>query len=292
MDLDEAADQLYAVSPDDFMARRTALAAEAKESGNKTLAKQIGGLRKPTRSAWLVNLVARAELDRMAELRELGAALQQAQQRMDGDELRRLSRQRRTVIDSLARRAAELGAEHGYEAPDSAVQEVSQTLQAALGDPSVADVVRAGRLHQAVTYGGFGPDDLALQSDRSRIALNLGLPPAADGGVDTARSTRGALSARSVVQAEGARSPTLAVLREAAQKARAAAEEAEAAAEEATAYADELADQVESLRAQLREAENAEREARERARAARKRYTELRREAAAAEQAAVRAEQG
>ena len=113
MDLDEAADQLYANSPDDFIARRTALAAEAKESGDRTLAKQITGLRRPTRSAWLVNLVARAEPDQVAELRELGAALQQAQQQMAGDELRRLSRQRRTLIDSLARRAARAGRRAG-----------------------------------------------------------------------------------------------------------------------------------------------------------------------------------
>jgi len=284
MDLDEAADQLYANSPDDFIARRTALAAEAKESGDRTLAKQITGLRRPTRSAWLVNLMSRAEPDGVTELRELGTALQQAQQLMDGDELRRLSKQRRTLIDSLARRAAELGGEQGYDAPDSAVQEVSQTLQAALGDPAVADLVQAGRLHQSVNYGGFGPDDLALQSDPSRIALNLGLPPAL--------ADEKALSARSVVQAEGARSPTLADLREAARKARAAAEEAEAAAAEATAHADELADRVESLRTQLRETETAERAAREQARAARKRYNELLRDAAAAEQAAARAEQG
>ena len=101
MDLDEAADQLYAVAPEDFMARRTALAAEAKESGDKALAKQITGLRRPTRSAWLVNLVARAEPEGLAELRELGTALQQAQQQMAGDELRRLSKQRRTP-DRLA----------------------------------------------------------------------------------------------------------------------------------------------------------------------------------------------
>ena len=142
---------------------------------------------------------------------------------------------------------------------------MSQTLQAALGDPGVAEVVQAGRLHQAVTYGGFGPDDLALQPDRSRIALNLGLPPAL--------ADEKALSARSVVQAEGARSPTLAETREAARKGRAVADEAEAAAEEATSHADELADQLESLRQQLRDTEAAEREAREAARAARKRYT-------------------
>ena len=40
-------------------------------------------------------------------------------------------------------------------------QEVGQTLQTALGDPEIADLLRAGRLTQAVTYGGFGPTDLA-----------------------------------------------------------------------------------------------------------------------------------
>jgi hypothetical protein len=280
MDLDEAVDQLYAGTPDDFMARRTALAAEAKESGDKALAKQITGLRKPTRSAWLVNLVARAEPNQVAELRELGPALQQAQQQMAGDELRRLSRQRRTMIDSLARRAAELGAEHGYDPPDSAVQEVSQTLQAALADPAVADVVLAGRLHQAVTYGGFGPDDLAP-------ALAASVPATTpDSGRREAETKKEPDEAESRAAAEKVKQA-----REEADAARAVAEEAEAAAEEATAHADELADQVESLRQQLRETEAAEREAREQARAARKRYTELRREAAAAEQAAARAEQ-
>jgi hypothetical protein len=280
MDLDEAVDQLYAGTPDDFMARRTALAAEAKESGDKALAKQITGLRKPTRSAWLVNLVARAEPNQVAELRELGPALQQAQQQMAGDELRRLSRQRRTMIDSLARRAAELGAEHGYDPPDSAVQEVSQTLQAALADPAVADVVLAGRLHQAVTYGGFGPDDLAPALAASVPATTPDSGRRAETKKEPDEAESRAAAAEKVKQA-----------REEADAARAAAEEAEAAAEEATAHADELADQVESLRQQLRETEAAEREAREQARAARKRYTELRREAAAAEQAAARAEQ-
>ena len=97
MDLDQAADELYAVSPDDFMARRTALVGEARAAGDRPLAKEIGQLRKPTRSAWLVNLLARAEGKKITELLELGTALQRAQQRMEGDELRRLSKERRTA---------------------------------------------------------------------------------------------------------------------------------------------------------------------------------------------------
>ena len=284
MDLDEAADQLYAANPDDFLAARTALATQAKEAGDKALAKQITALRKPTRSAWLVNLVARAEPDRVTELVELGAALQEAQQAMDGDSLRRLSQDRRRLIDTLARRAGELARDSGYLPPDGAVQEVSQSLQAALGDPAIAEQVRAGRLASAVAYGGFGPDDLAsalaasLPAKKKAKVPNLtvvpDLEPDETEDEDDGQAREAAREARAVADA-----------------ARTAAEEAEAAAEQATSRADDLADQVQELRRRLRDTENAEREAREEARAARKHYTELRRAAAAAEQAAVRAEE-
>ena len=284
MDLDEAADQLYAANPDDFMAARTALAKQAKEAGDKALAKQISGLRKPTRSAWLVNLVARAEPDQVTKLVELGAALQEAQQAMDGDTLRRLSRDRRTMIDTLARRAGELGRDQGYPPPDGAIQEVSQSLQAALGDATIAEQVQAGRLAQAVAYGGFGPDDLAS-------ALAASMPAKKEKKAPT-------LTVVPDLEPDEAEDEVDEEAREAARQARAtadaartAAEEAETAADEATTRADDLADQVEELRRRLRETETAEREAREEARAARKHYTELRRAAAAAEQAAVRAEE-
>jgi hypothetical protein len=277
MDLDEAADELYAANPDDFMAARTALAKQAKEAGDKALAKQITALRKPTRSAWLVNLVARAERDRVTELVELAAALRQAQQAMDGDTLRRLSRDRRTLIDTLARRAGELARDQGYPPPDGALQEVSQSLQAALGDAAIAEQVRAGRLAAPVAYGGFGPDDLASalaasmptrkkKSPTLTVVPDLEPDEAADEDDEEAREA--ARQARATADA-----------------ARTAAEEAETAADEATTRADDLADQVEELRRRLRDTETAEREAREEARAARKQYTELRRAAAAAEQA-------
>jgi hypothetical protein len=289
MDLDEAADELYAISPDDFMARRTALAKQAKEAGEKLLAKQITALRKPTRSAWLVNLVARAEPERLADLVELGDALQQAQQAMDGEALRRLSRDRRTMIDTLARRAGELGRDEGHPPADGAVQEVSQTLQAALGDPAIAELVQAGRLHQPLTYGGFGPDDLASALAASMPTKKKTPAKAAPAEPESAATDADAEdedededNAEARAAAEEARA--------AADAAQAAAEDAEAAADEATTRADELADQVEDLRRQLRDTESAERDARDAARAARKHYTELRRAAAAAEQAAKRAE--
>ena len=264
MDLETAANEVYALSPDEFVERRQQLVAEARKEGDRQLATQIGKLRRPTRSAWLINLLARQEPEELTALLELGAALQDAQQRMAGDELRQLSAQRRKTVDALARRAIELGREHGYSAPDGAIQEASQTLQTALGDPEIAELVRSGRLNQAVTYGGFGPTDLASA---------FGAPS----------PTKAPSRPEKQPAAAPARAPD--------PKQRREAEKAAAKAQERATAASKAADRVESLRTQLRQAEAAEREAREAARAARKHFQELRQAALSAEQDATAASQ-
>jgi hypothetical protein len=282
VDFDTAADELYAASPDDFIERRKQLVAEAKQAQDRELATQIGRLRRPTRSAWLINVLAREDPDDLNALFELGTALQDAQQRMAGDELRKLSAERRKRVDALARRAVELGHDQGYDAPDAAMQEVGQTLQTALGDHEIADLVRAGRLTQAVTYGGFGPTDLAA-------ALGASLPAKAPGRAEKPAPASSAvkLDAKQRRAAEKAAADA----REQAAAARDAAESAEEEAEAATQRADDLAEQVESLRTQLRQTEAAEREARDAARVARKHYQELRQAALSAEQVAATAAQ-
>ena len=282
MDLDTAAEELYALTPDEFIERRQQLVTKAKQARDRQLATQIGQLRKPTRSAWLINLLARAEPENLNALFELGVALQEAQQRMAGDELRKLSTERRRTVDALSRRAVEVGRDHGYNAPDGALQEVSQTLQTAMGDPEIGDLVRAGRVTQAVTYGGFGPADLASALEASIPAKAPGRPKEPAGGPPPPK-----LDAKQRREAEKA----AAEARKRAAAAREAAESAEAEAEAATQRADDLAEQVESLRSKLRQSESAEREAREAARAARKHYQELRQAALSAEQEAATADQ-
>jgi hypothetical protein len=282
VDLETAANELYALSPDDFIERRQQLVYEARQARDRQLATEIGRLRRPTRSAWLINLLAREEPEAVNALLELGGALQDAQQRMAGDELRQLSAERRKTVDALARRAVELGGEHGYSVPEGAKQEVGQTLQTALGDPEIADLLRAGRLTQAVTFGGFGPTDLASALGASFPTKAPSQPakpvPPEPAAIPDPKQRREAQKAAKEA-------------RERAAAARKAADTAEATAEAATQRADELADQVESLRSQLRQAEAAEREAREAARAARKHYQELRQAAASAEQVATAADQ-
>jgi hypothetical protein len=273
VDLDEVTDELYASSPDEFIDRRTQRVAEARQAGDRATAKQISQLRRPTRTAWMVNLLARANPSEISQLLDLGQALQDAQQRAAGDDLRRLSKSRRTTVDALTRQAADLARAAGHAPTEATVQEVSQTLQAALGDRAIADLVQRGRLTQAASYGGFGPG-----SETSDSSADLLTALAASAGVQQDRPSR------DEGQAERDR------VEQAVRSWEAAASEAVAAADEAdqaTTRADEFADRIESLRDELRQAESDEREARAAARAARKRAQQLRQEAAAAEQRAT-----
>jgi hypothetical protein len=286
MDLDAAAEELYAGSPDDFVERRTALAAQARAAKDRALVKQIGALRRPTRTAWLLNLLARQSADGVTELLSLGASLQEAQRRMAGTELRQLSAQRRRLVDRLAREAVQLGAAQGYPAPDAALQEVSQTLQAALADPAVADLLRAGRMTAAVSYGGFGPSDVmaAMAASLPAAAAEQGSDLAAEAPAEP--EPEPAAEQDALAAAERRRLAARAEEAEAAwEAARTALDEAEAAAIQATAHADDLADRIEELRSELERTVAEEATAREQARAARRSRQEARRTAAAAEQA-------
>lgn len=175
MDLGE----LYAGPWQDFIARRDRLVAAAKAAGDRPAAQALKALRKPTRAAWLVDLLARHEPTGLAEVLALGDSLAQAHRAADPAELRRLSALQRAVVDSLATRASGLGGERGYAAPDSVRQEVAETLQAALTDPELAERVRTGTLSAAVRAAGFGPAD-AMFSE-SPLGKVIPLPSAPPG---------------------------------------------------------------------------------------------------------------
>ena len=270
MGLTEVEDRLYAADPDEFMALRTEQVAAAKAAGDKALAKEIGQLRKPTRSGWLVNLLARAAGEELTELLDLGAALREAQQNLDAAELRALSGERTKAVNGLSRRAIALGAEAGYTATEAARQEVAQTLQAALADPEQADRVRRGVLTQALSYGGFGTFGLTPAPAPAPAKKATRSPAAKKSALDEAEAADETSSA-----ADAERDAARAAARLAWEEAKGALADAEAEADRSTAEADTLADQVEELRRQLGEAEQAEDEARQAARQARKRVGEL-----------------
>jgi hypothetical protein len=267
VDLESAVDELYAGSPDDFIERRKALVAQARAAKDRPLATAVGALRRPTRSAWLVNLYAREAPDELGALLDLGEALQAAQQQLSGPDLRRLSVDRGKALTAATRRAVALGHDHGYDAPEAARLEVTQTLQAALADPDVAEQVRTGTVTQAQSYGGFGafalapPTTATAAEPQSRQAES---PEAEASAAGTADDEADDEADERRAEAESRLLATEAALSEAADD-----------ADAATTRADELADRVEALRAELADAERAESDAQRSARSARKRVSEL-----------------
>jgi hypothetical protein len=149
-----AADQLYAADPAEFTDRRSDLVAQARADGDQAAARAIGALRRPTRAAWVVNQLARADPGAVDRLGRLGDELRAAESALDGDKLRELSQTRRKLLGQLTRQALD---EAGVtDPPDALQQEVTGTLSAALADPQVAAGVARGQLAKSVQPAGFG----------------------------------------------------------------------------------------------------------------------------------------
>lgn len=260
MDLESAVAELYATAPDAFITRRAELVRAARLAGDRALATAIGKLRKPTRSAWLVNLYARSASDELAELLELGAALRVAQEQLSTADLRRLSAQRNTVVTAASRRAVALAEARGYRASESVRQEVNLTLQAALADPTVAEQMRAGTVTEAHTYGGFGPltpsPGTATPPPAAASELPTGEPP--EDELERARSRRARAERLRAEQARAEAEHRL-------HAAEAELERATDAAEDAVQQVTKVGEQIATLHSQLRDLEQAQSQAEQRA---------------------------
>jgi hypothetical protein len=146
----DATAELYELDPDEFMARRQDLAAAAREAGQPAVARQIAGLRKPTRSAWVVNRLVRADPQVTRGLAALAAELRDAERAMDGARIRELSAARRRLVDDLTAKALA-----AVPSPSAALREdVMATFDAALADEETARSL--GTLVRAAHWAGFG----------------------------------------------------------------------------------------------------------------------------------------
>ncbi|MFF2395057.1 hypothetical protein [Nocardia sp. NPDC058114] len=241
MTLDDVAGELYTLDPGDFVSTRAERAAQARADGDRDLAKAITALRKPTVAAWTVNLLARHAPQEIAALLDLGDALRSAQRQLSGDKLRALGTQRQQVVNAMTKRAAELAAEKDRPASEQVLREVGQTLTAALADPDVADLVRAGVLPTTVTYDGFGPAGLVAITGGKATPKRASKPRSAP------KDTEAERRAQAQQELDDAESGLAA--------ARTDRDEAEAAATQAKSDLDEIETRIAELRAELEHAE-------------------------------------
>jgi len=147
--------ELYEADPDEFTQRRQDLTGRAREAGQPDVAKQIAGLRKPTRSAWVVNRLVRVDPQVTSRLAALATELRDGPS-MDGTRIRELTAARSRLVDELTRQALQVS---DLPAPPAALrEEVTATLDAAIADPEVA--ASLGTLVRAAHWAGFGPDPM------------------------------------------------------------------------------------------------------------------------------------
>lgn len=155
----EVADELYALPLDRFTPERDARVKAAK--GDKERIAALKGLRKPSLAAWVVNLLVRREPAQVEQVLAVGAALREAQEGMDGAELRALTKQRRQLTSAVTGQARALATDEGVRVTQSVADEVEATLTAGLVDPEAARAVRSGLLVRSLEATGVDVVDVA-----------------------------------------------------------------------------------------------------------------------------------
>jgi hypothetical protein len=202
-ELDEIVRELYVLPPTDFVAARNELVRQAKAAGSRDVADRLQQLRRPTRSAWLVNLLAR-DPTAMQRLSALGRELRDAQTGLARTELRNLAEQRRQLIADLLDRTRAHAAEVGMQLTPTVLSEVEATLQAALVDLAGALTIRNGRLVRPLSHSGFGPRPrLNASQIRSTVELRPIEVPAEAAADNKRPQVEDELQARRQRRAEG-----------------------------------------------------------------------------------------
>ena len=242
--LADAVAELYAADPDGFTERRQELIAGAREAGEPAAAKQIAALRKPTRSAWVVNRLVRTDPEVRARLDEMSIDLRAAAGSADGTRIRELTGARSRLVDELTRQALQVS---DLPAPPAALrEEVTATLDAAIADPEVA--ANLGTLVRAAHWAGFGLDPMTpFPADAPSPSARK--TPAAPASPRTPKPSQPATPTPAEAAAERDRRR-----QEKLQQAERALAEADQAAESANLAEQDLEDTVRRLEAELADA--------------------------------------
>ncbi|MDO5503357.1 MAG: hypothetical protein Q4G67_09325 [Actinomycetia bacterium] len=239
-----AAQRLYGVPPEEFIAARKAEVSHAKDDGQKEAAAEIGRLRKPDVAAWALNQVVRERPDVVADLLALGARMRTAQASLDMAALQGMRVERDEAIAQFCSATATVAGERGQRLAASAQDAVRNTAIAVLADQGASDALASGLLTKALAYSGFGEVDVseAIAVTGSGVVL-AALP---GGEVSTqGQESEGTEGAAEQQAAEEARRQARL---EQAQAELRAAEQAEESAQEA---ADEAAEDLEAAEAEL-----------------------------------------
>ena len=256
---DHIVKQLYQVPPDRFVAERTRLVKEAKDSGDKDAA-AIGRLRRPAASAWALSRLAADDPDAVDELLSANEHLRSAMAgggQGGGERFRQASDERLRVVSRLTGRAGAILEGADIRAGRSLLERIEATLMATATDEAGAALLKRGVLDQDLAGGGFA--DLLGLAETSAPEGSTG-KGRREGDADTeaARKRRDRLEREARERQDEARAAedAAAVAERDAEVAERAADAAVKAASVKRKDADRLAREAERARERARSAED------------------------------------
>jgi hypothetical protein len=159
MNLDEAADQLYSASLDDFVSERARLVKELRAAGKPEDAATLAASRKPTVPAWVLNQLARRNRRDVDLLLDAGHRLREAQASalggQDREAFERAQKTQSDVLRHLRKEAERLLKEERGGATASVLNQVEEALRAAAVSEAGREALAGGRFVEPPRAEGF-----------------------------------------------------------------------------------------------------------------------------------------
>lgn len=158
MSVDEAIDELYGASPDEFVATRARIAKKVRDAGDEESAQTIAKLRKPTAAAWVLNQLSRRHRRDVDLLLDAGHRLREAQAgALAGGEGSGFEAARKAELEARRRlrgKAEQIAQERGRTST-AVLGQVEESLRAAAISEDGRELLARGRFVEPIRAEGF-----------------------------------------------------------------------------------------------------------------------------------------
>jgi hypothetical protein len=158
LSVDEAIDELYGSSLDEFVTTRARVAKAVRDAGDPDGAQAIAKLRKPTVAAWVLNQLSRRHRRDVDLLLDAGHRLREAQAgALAGDESSGFESARRAELEARRRlqgHARLISQERGRTSP-AVLDQVDESLRAAAISEDGRELLARGRFVEPIRAEGF-----------------------------------------------------------------------------------------------------------------------------------------
>jgi hypothetical protein len=153
MNLPEAAEPLFELVPEEFTAERDRIAKELKKQGDDEAAGQVKALKRPSVTAYALNLVSRRHPDLVEAMLDADEHLRNAKSRTEMDKAKA---ERQKAISAITGKATSLLEEQDRPVTAQVKERLTETLLAVATDEETRDRLKSGHLLKEAEAGGFG----------------------------------------------------------------------------------------------------------------------------------------